>query len=133
MLLVIILLFSLLLYSYVKRVYFTASDSVPGIPPQFLAGNLLQTGLLWQRKPMCLVLQEIQAKLGDVFQFWIGPIRLMVVSGHEDIQHIFGHRHVYEQGGAFLDKYRLINPDALICLNGNSIFEASLCCIISCL
>lgn len=118
MLLVIVGLCALLLFYCVKLTRTTPSECLPGLPPQFLVGNLLQAGLIWPGKPMCLVLQDFQRKFGDLFQFWVGSVRLIVVSGHEDVHHIFAHRHVYEQGGVFLDKYRLINPDALICLTG---------------
>jgi hypothetical protein len=43
-----VVLLSVVIYYYVKYTYFALDDSLPGIPPQVLFGNVLQTGLLWQ-------------------------------------------------------------------------------------
>jgi hypothetical protein len=115
---IFVVLFSLILYYYVKYAYFSFDGPLPGIPPQILFGNVLQTGILGRGETLPTVFRQLQAKFGDVFQFWLGPTRVIVVSGLEDVQHIFAHRHVYDQGGSFINKYSIINPNALICLTG---------------
>jgi hypothetical protein len=115
---VFIVLFAIVLYYYVKHTYFSFHGSLPGTPPQLLFGNVLQTGILWRGETLPTVFRQFQAKFGDVFQFWLGTVRVIVVCCLEDVQHIFAHRHVYDQGGPFINKYSFINPNALICLTG---------------
>lgn len=106
-------------YFYLKQRYFTTDSPLPGIPPQFLFGNLLQTGIIGSGQSMPSVFRELQSKFGDVFQFWLGPTRLVVVSRLEDVQHIFTHRHEYEQAEIFASKMKNIIPNAIICLTGS--------------
>jgi hypothetical protein len=116
--LIFVVLFGLSLYFYLKYAYFLFDDSLPGIPPQVLFGNVLQTGILCRGETLPTVFRQFQAKFGDVFQLWLGFARVIVVCRLEDVQHIFAHRHIYDQGGSFINKYSFINPNALICLTG---------------
>ena len=116
--LVVVALFAILLYYYVKYTYFAFDHSLPGIPPQVLFGNVLQTGMLWKGETLPTIFRQCQRKFGDVFQFWLGPTRVIVVCDLEDVQHIYSQRHIYDQGGSFINKYSIINPNALICLTG---------------
>ncbi|CAF4399075.1 unnamed protein product [Rotaria sp. Silwood2] len=117
--LAIIFLFLTVVYFYLKSVYFTLHGPIPGIPPQFLFGNLLQTGIL-SRKPVSLpdVILQLRAKFGDVYQFWFGSMRLIMINCLEDAQYIFSHRHIYDQGDLFTENMKLINPNGIICLKG---------------
>jgi hypothetical protein len=114
----ILVLFTTVLYFYVKRVYFTLRGPVPGLPPQFLVGNLLQTGLLQGDVCSNIVFLQLKAKFGDIFQFWVASTRIIVVSCLEDVQHIFAHRHVYDQGDIFVEKINLLHPNAIVGLKG---------------
>jgi hypothetical protein len=120
--LVVILLFLTVLYYYIKRVYFTLHGPIPGIPPQFIFGNLLQTGGIRQNIAFNLIFLDLKAKFGDIFQYWFGFMRIIVVNRLEDVQHIFDHRHIYDQGDIFTDKISLINPYAILCLRGLNTF-----------
>ncbi len=111
-----------------KSTYFTLDKSLPGIPPQVLFGNVLQTGLLWRGETLPTVFRQFQTKFGDVFQFWLGSVRVIVVCNIEDVKHIFGNRHIYDQGGSFINKYSIINPNALICLTGQEITNYFILC-----
>ncbi|CAF2130873.1 unnamed protein product [Rotaria magnacalcarata] len=108
----------LVLYIYVKRVFFTLYGPIPGLKPQFLVGNLLQTGIIGQNAPMNIVFLKLKVKFGDIFQFWLGPTRIIVVNCLEDAQHIFTHRQIYDQGDIFVEKLGLVNPNAVLCLRG---------------
>jgi hypothetical protein len=123
--LVIALVFLTVLYYYIKRVYFTLYGPIPGIPPQFLFGNLLQTGVIRENIPFNLIFLDLKTKFGDIFQYWIGSTRIILVNRLEDVQHIFNHRYIYDQGDIFIDKISLINPYAMLCMRGlnNSIFS----------
>lgn len=90
------------------------SGSIPGKPPHLLFGNLLQTGLISKRY-IGDIARELQLEYGDTFQFWAGPIRMIFVCNPEDVQHIFTHRQIYEQGDLELEHHRLFFNDALIC------------------
>ncbi len=118
--LIILTILSIVFYYYMKQTYFTLRGSVPGLPPQFLFGNMLQTGIIGQQIPMNILFLQLKDKLGDVFQFWFGPMRLIVVSRLEDVQHIFAHRHVYDQGDMFINILNLVNPNAIIGLKGSN-------------
>ncbi|CAF2841279.1 unnamed protein product [Rotaria sp. Silwood2] len=102
------------IYVYFKRTYFTSDNSVPGLSPQILVGNLAQSGIT-RGKSLAAVFLEWQKIYGDVFQFWFGPMPLICVCGIEDVQHIFTHRQIYEQGDSQLCKQRLLFHDALVC------------------
>jgi hypothetical protein len=115
----IIILFVTAVCYYLKSVYFTLHGPIPGIPPHFFFGNLVQTGLLsWKPTSMPDVIFHLKDKFGDVYQLWIGSMRLIVISCLEDAQHIFSHRHIYDQGDIFTEKFKLIHPNGIICLTG---------------
>jgi hypothetical protein len=120
--LVVVLLFLTVLYYYIKRVYFTLHGPIPGLPPQFFFGNLLQTGVIRQNVPFNLVFLDLKAKFGDIFQYWLGPTRIVVVNRLEDVQHVFAHRHIYDQGELYTGKASLVNPYGILSLTGLNIF-----------
>jgi hypothetical protein len=125
--LVIIILFLSLLFYYIKRVYFTLHGPIPGIPPQFLFGNLLQTGVIGKNIPFHLIFLDLKAKFGDIFQYWLGATRIIVVNRLEDVQHIYSHRNIYDQADIFTEKISLVNPYSTLCLKGlNTIFFSRL-------
>ncbi|CAF4532379.1 unnamed protein product [Rotaria sp. Silwood1] len=117
--LAIIVLFLTVVYFYFKSVYFTLRGPIPGIPPQFLFGNLLQAGII-SRKSVQLpdVFTQFHARFGDVYQFWYGSMRLIMINSLEDAQHIFSNRHIYDQGDIFTENMKLMNPNGIICLKG---------------
>jgi hypothetical protein len=120
--LVVVLLFLTVLYYYIKRIYFTLHGPIPGLPPQFFFGNLLQTGVIRQNVPFNRVFLDLKAKFGDIFQYWLGPTRIVVVNHLEDVRHIFAHRHIYDQGELYTDKASLVNPYGVLYLTGLNIF-----------
>lgn len=115
---VIVVLFLTVLYYYVKSIYFTLRGPIPGTPPEFLFGNLLQTGLIWGDESLSDALLKLKIKFGDVFQYWFTYTRVIVVSSLEDIQHIFAHRNLYEQGDMFIEKLCIVNPSEVAALKG---------------
>jgi len=117
--LAIIILFITVVYCYLKSIYFTLRGPIPGIPPQFFFGNLLQTGLLSRKTAsMPNVILQLKEKFGDVYQLWIGSMHLIIINCLEDAQHIFSHRNIYDQGDIFTEKFKLIHPNGIICLTG---------------
>ncbi len=108
----------LLGFLYAKLKYFTLRGPIPGISPHFLVGNLLQSGLLLRNASIPLTFEKLKNRFGDIFQFWLGPSRLIVLSGLDDIKHVFTNRHIYDQGDLFVHKFGLLFPDGLICTRG---------------
>lgn len=108
----------LLGFLYIKLKHFTLRGPIPGLAPHFIVGNLFQAGLLLKNASIPLTLEKFKKRYGDIFQFWLGPSRLIVLSGLEDIQHVFSNRQIYDQGDLFVHKFGLLFPDGLICTRG---------------
>ena len=111
-LLVIVLLTIFLVY--IKLKYFTLYGPIPGQSPQFLVGNLVQTGL-GNRRYIGDVAKEFQDKYGDTFHMWFGPVHVIFLCNPDDVQHVFTHRHIYEQGDLQASQHRVVFNDALMC------------------
>jgi hypothetical protein len=107
-----------LAYWYLKSKYFTLHGPVPGLAPQFLFGNMLQTGMLTRNESIVNVQLELQRQFGDVYQFSMGPVRFVAVCSADDVQHIFSNRHIYDQGDIYVEKFSVLFHDALICNKG---------------
>jgi cytochrome P450 len=61
------------------------------------------------------VTKQFQDEYGDTFQLWLGLLHMNFVCNPEDVQHVFTHRHIYEQGDLHVNQHRLVFNDALIC------------------
>jgi len=117
MLFILILGFIVLLFFYLKFKYFTLRGPLPGIPPHFLFGNLIQIGV-FRDEPFPDIYKNLKKRFGDHFQVWFGPWRFVVVSNIADVQHIFTHRNIYDQGDVFCEQFSVMLPDGLICIKG---------------
>ncbi|CAF1348546.1 unnamed protein product [Adineta ricciae] len=92
--------------------------SLPGLSPHFLFGNLIQAGVLFRNISVPNALRQFKARYGDVFQFWLGSSRIIVVSGVEDVQHVLTHRHIYDKGALSTRTFSILFPDAIVCCKG---------------
>jgi cytochrome P450 len=106
-----------LLILYLKVKYFTLHGPIPGLSPHFFFGNLIQSGLLQGKSPP-QIFAAFKQRYGDIFQFWFGPTRLIVVSNIDDVQHIFNHRNIYDQGDIYIEQFAILVPNGLITLKG---------------
>jgi cytochrome P450 len=112
----IIVVFALLLvYWYLKLKYFTLYGPLPGLAPEFFYGNMRQTGISTRNESIEKVRLELKRRFGDVYQFWRGASRSVVVSNADDVQHILSHRNIYEQGNGHIKTFSLLFQDSLIC------------------
>ena len=111
MFLALVLLLLVIYLIYVKRKYFTLHGPIPGSPPLFLLGNLLETGQLLRGVSVSQALTAFKNRFGDIFQIWMGPTRLIVVGNINDVQHIFSHRNIYDQGSVFIERASILFPD----------------------
>ncbi|CAF3333815.1 unnamed protein product [Rotaria sp. Silwood2] len=118
MLVILSIFIAVLLLFHFKLKYFTLYGPLPGLSPQFLFGNLLQTGVI-HGTSLPQVYLSLRQRFGDIFQFWLGPWRVVVVSGLNDVQHIFNNRNVYEQGDIYIQQSSVLNPNGLIGLKDN--------------
>ncbi|CAF4738560.1 unnamed protein product [Rotaria sp. Silwood2] len=107
-----------LLLLYLKLKYFTLRGPIPGLAPHFLFGNLIQSGQLLKGVSLPQVCSKFKCRYGDIFQFWFGPIRFIMVNGVTDVQHIFTHRNIYEQGDIYIEQFGIIVPNSLISVKG---------------
>lgn len=114
----LVLVTVLLVYWYLKTKYYTLRGPLPGMPPQFFLGNLVQSGLLFGSKSLPEAFSTFKQRFGDVFQFWIGPTRVIVVSNINDVQYIFNHRHIYDQGEVYTKQFSIIIPHGYISNTG---------------
>jgi hypothetical protein len=78
--------------------------------------------MLLSGKSPIQILAEFKYRYGDIYQFWFGPIRYIVVSGINDVQHIFSNRNIYDQGDIFIDQVSTLFPNGLITLKGELFF-----------
>ncbi len=115
---VLVAILLLLFFIYTKLVYFTLRGPIPGLAPQFFFGNLLQSGLLQGRESLPTIYQSFKARYGDIFQFWLGSTRIIVLGNIDDIQHVYNHRYIYDVGTIFSEKIGLLFPNALITNTG---------------
>lgn len=120
MFLILLLIAIILCFVYVKLKYFTLRGPIPGIPPQFLFGNLLQTGLI-TGSTYSVIYTALQKRFGDVCQMWFGHERFIIISNPDDAQHIFLNRHKYEQGKIFTDKLGILLPKGIIASTGEKL------------
>ena len=44
-----------------------------------------------------------------------------MISNLQDVQHIFAHRNIYDQGDLFTEKFKIINSKGIIVLKGSHI------------
>lgn len=118
MLLILICGVIALLILYYKIKYFTLRGPVPGLSPQFFFGNVIQSGMLLQGKSLAEIFTTFKQRYGDIFQFWFGATRYIVVGNISDVQHIFTHRNIYDQGDFFAEQFSTLFPNALVTLKG---------------
>jgi hypothetical protein len=74
--------------------------------------------MLFSGKSPNQIFAEFKHRYGDIYQFWFGPIRYIVVSGINDVQYIFSNRNIYDQGDIFIQQVSTIFPSGIITLKG---------------
>ncbi|CAF0803043.1 unnamed protein product [Adineta steineri] len=60
--------------------YFTLRGPIPGLSPHYFFGNTIQSGLVLKDLSLHEVYRTFKSRFGDVFQFWFGSARVIVVS-----------------------------------------------------
>jgi hypothetical protein len=118
MLFLLLIVASILWVLYLKIKYFTLRGPLPGLSPHFFFGNIIQSGILFDNLSLHQVYLAFKNRFGDIYQFWMGPWRLIIVSGITDVQHIFTYRNIYDQGDIFVEQLHVLMHDGLICLKG---------------
>ena len=119
----LLVIFFTTIYWYLKRTYFSIDDrtkKIPGLKPEWLVGNLRNTGMLSGQRVFHEVYIMLKEKYGDVFSFWLGPNYGMVLSRVEHVRHVFADRQTYDQSGETIKMFSLLFPKGLIALRGNN-------------
>ncbi|CAF3597998.1 unnamed protein product [Rotaria sp. Silwood1] len=83
---------------YIKLKYFTLRGPIPGLSPHIFFGNLLQSGLLLGKRSASDVYISFKKRFGDIYQYWLGFMRFIVVHDIDDVQYVLTHRNIYDQG-----------------------------------
>lgn len=105
-------------YIILKHRYYTdPDDGIPGLPPEFIFGHSRSTGLLTGTS-ICVIFSRLQQRYGDVFTFWWGHKRSIVLNRIEHVQYVLSNRQKYEQGSVTADGFSLVAPTGLISLQG---------------
>ena len=118
----LLIFFVILWLVYIKLRYFTLRGPVPGQSPNLFFGNLIQAGLLFGTKSSADVYISFKERFGDIYLYYVGFIRFIVVHNIDDVQYILSHRNKYDQGDIFLEKFSILVPDSIICNIGNVFF-----------
>ena len=108
----------LLGYIYIKIKYFTVRNNFPGVSPNLIFGNLLQSGMLLNGTSTAEIFLSYKHRFGNIFQFWLGFTRVIIASDINDVQYIFNNRHIYDLGDLFVDKLGSLFPDSLMGIKG---------------
>ncbi|CAF3988702.1 unnamed protein product [Rotaria magnacalcarata] len=99
-----------LLYLVLKHRYYTnPDDEIPGSPLEFFFGHSQLTGLL-SGKALPVIVSELQQSYSDVFTFWCGHKRSIVLNTIEHVPYVFANRQIYEQGSITADEFSLVVP-----------------------
>ena len=114
LLLIVVILF----YIYLKSHYSSSPDDPPGIKPQILFGNLINTGIFSGKKSLREVLIDLQHRLGDVYQFWLGSHQCVVFCRLEHVEIIFKNRKIFEQSVLSVPNVDLMNSNGIITMVG---------------
>jgi len=107
----LLLIVVILVYIYLKSHYSLSKDDPPGIKPQILFGNLINTGILSGKKALREILVDLQHRFGDVYQFWLGSHQCLVFCRLEHVEMIFKNRQIFEQSPLSIPNLDLINPN----------------------
>ncbi|CAF1080174.1 unnamed protein product [Rotaria sordida] len=105
-------------YLYLKRWFSPSFDDPPGMKPQILVGNLINSGLLSGKQTFPEVLIDYQRRYSDKFMFWFGPHRCIVFCRPEHAQIIFTDRHNFEQSPLIMPYFDLLCPYGISLLTG---------------
>lgn len=108
-----------LLVWYVRRPDSRSASALPGLKPQWLLGNLRNTGISTGRVAFHEALANLKEQFGDTFTFWFGPYDGIVLSRVEDVRHVFADRQTYDQSERTTSSFGVLFPTGLIVLRGD--------------
>jgi hypothetical protein len=108
---ILILILIVFVYLYLKLKHFTLYGPIPGLSPEFLFGNMRQIGMISRNESI----PNVHLKLKE-YQFWVDPSRFIRIC---NVEHIFTHRNIYEQGDVHINKFSLLFHDGIICILKN--------------
>ncbi|CAF1617994.1 unnamed protein product, partial [Rotaria sordida] len=110
------------IYFYIKWKYYTLRDSIPGLKPEFLFGNLRQLGIIGPNRELIETYihgcEKMQRKFGDIFQYWIGPHYFYVFCRVEHAEQIYADRSRFDHVEVCLRTVGLIAENFIISFIG---------------
>ncbi|CAF0790335.1 unnamed protein product [Adineta steineri] len=120
---ILLIVFLITVYYYFKSYQSVVKDhskKLSGIKPQWLFGNLKNTGISTGQVAVHEVYATLKEKFGDAFLFWLGPYPSVVISRIEYVQHVLMDRHTYDQSTQTTSSFGILFPTGLIALRGET-------------
>jgi cytochrome P450 len=102
-----------------RHYYFTSQNTViPGLRPQFLFGNLLQTNVL-HGEAFISVWSKFQKQYGDIFTFyWFFGERSIILNKVEHVEIIYRNRNLYDMSEYVGSIFGFFTKSGLPCIQG---------------
>ncbi|CAF2181970.1 unnamed protein product [Rotaria magnacalcarata] len=116
---VLLSIFILIVYVYSQLNRSNHTEKLPGIKPQWVFGNLYNTGIVSGRVTLPEAIAELKEKYGDVFSFWFGPYYSIVLSRIDHVQHVLADRHTYDIAETTTRTFGILFPRGLLALRGD--------------
>ena len=108
----------ILIYIQLKRRFISLSNGVPGMEPQILMGNLINSGLLFGKIAFHEIMQNHRRRYGDKSVFWFGSRPTFIFCLPEHAKAIFSDRQRFERSPLFLVNFDIICPANITVLTG---------------
>ncbi|CAF1486220.1 unnamed protein product [Adineta ricciae] len=96
------------------------AKDLSGLKPQWLIGNLKNTGVSTGEVALHEVFAKLKENFGDAYLFWLGPYPSIILSRIEYVQHVLTDRHTYDQATSTTSSFGILFPSGLIALRGET-------------
>lgn len=106
----------LVVIAYIKLRYYTLGPH-PGTPPELLFGSLRQSGIFTGTSLPTALLRTAR-QYGDVFEYFMGSMRVLYLAHPKYVQHIAEHRDIYDSSRRANSPFKILFPNGIINLAG---------------
>ena len=120
LILVVVLIMGI--YWFVKQFHISVENRIqalPGLRPEWLFGNLRNTGITSSRVAFHEALTNLKEKYGDAYSFWFGPHYGIILSRIELVRQVLADRQTYDQSYMVSNAFAVLCPTGLIALRGD--------------
>jgi cytochrome P450 len=120
---VLLIVFLATAYWYLKWYYSAISKhakKLPGLEPLWMSGNLKNSGISTGRVAPHEALAEFKEKYGDIYSFWYGSLRAVVISRIDHVRHVLKNREIYDQSTKTISTFGVLFPTGLFVVRGDT-------------